>query len=113
MGRRGPKVKFSRTRDAAALFMALRDVLGYRRAIADVSALLGVPERNIEREIDPKTTLLSPTFAESNALCAIAANIPLIRANLRSRAVDNFDDWPEPFKGAIRQLLPGTPAAHF
>ena len=51
MARRGPKVKFSRTRDAAALFEALRGPLGYRRAMRVAAELLGVPERNIEREI--------------------------------------------------------------
>ena len=101
MGKRGPKVKFSRTRDAAALFMALRGALGYRRALGDVSALLGVPERNIEREIDPETTFLAPAFAEANALCAIAANVDMIRANLRTGAVERTDDWPAPFKRAI------------
>lgn len=108
MAARGPKVKFSRTRDAAALFMALRDELGYRRAMRDVSALLGVPARNIERELDPEATQLSPTFAETNALCAIAANLNMIRSNLRGRAVGRVDDWPEPFKRAVSQLLPGT-----
>ncbi len=108
MATRGPKVKFSKTRDAAALFMALRDGIGYRRAMGDVSALLGVPARNIEREIDPDTSFLSPAFAETNALCAIAANRSLIRLNLRSRCVDRVDDWPEPFKRAVLELLPGN-----
>ena len=74
----------------------------------DVSALLGVPARNIEREIDPATTFLSPSFSEVNALCSIAANVNLIRANLRGQAVDRLDDWPEPFKRAVVQLLPGA-----
>ncbi len=107
MAKRGPKVKFTRTRDAAALFMALRFDLGYRRAIRDASTLLAVPERNIERECDPKTTHLSPEFATTNALCAIAANVPMIRANMREGGIDGVDDWPEPFRAAIKQLLPG------
>lgn len=108
MAQRGPKVKHSRTRDAAALFMALRDALGYRRAMRDVSALLGVHSRNIEYEICPETTFLSPTSVGNLALFAIAKNRNLIRANLQTCAVDRTDDWPEPFKRAIAQLLPGA-----
>ncbi len=109
--KRGPKVKFSRTRDAAALFLALRGAVGYRRAIADVSALLGVPARNIERELLPETTML-PTApgveAETLALCAIVANKDLIRAKLQDRVVDGVSGWPEPFRSAVEQLIPGT-----
>ncbi len=108
MATRGPKVKFSRTRDAAAMFLATRGPLGYRRAMRDASALFGVPERNIERQLDPATTLLSAEFAPPLALCAIAANKNLIRANLRGDVSIDLDGWPEPLRAAITQLLPGT-----
>jgi hypothetical protein len=125
MSKRGPKAKFGRTEDAAALFVVLRDGgLGYRRALREVSALLGVPERNIERAADPgqpegkpgakphpQTTRLP--LGDSGqlvnlALCAIAANEGLIRANLRERAVDGVANWPDPLKSAVEKLIPGT-----
>lgn len=108
MAKRGPKVKFSRTRDAAAIFAAVRAEMGYRRALRDVSALLSVPERNIERELDPATTFLSGECTEPLALCGIAANSRLIRVNLINKAIDGIDGWPEPYRKALAQLVPGA-----
>lgn len=137
MARRGPKVKFSKARDATALFLALRARgLTYRRAISDVSKFFGVSERNIERELGPDTLLvllpsrtalreMDPAAAkdaeslrsqvEAAGLCAIAANKNLVRANVRKlvrfdiagNAMNGFTHWPEPYRAAMTAINTG------
>jgi len=103
MTRRGPKLKFSKSRDAAALFLALRPTLGYRPAMRAASVLLCVPERNIEREIDPETTFLDLQSPELMGICAIAKNKGLIKANMH--AIKGVADWPERLRDAVTNLF--------
>lgn len=106
MARAGRKVGFGRTRDAAALFYALRDAVGYRQAMRDVEALLAVPPRNIERELQ-RDIVVSPSFSEINALAALSANAAFIRAQLQGGADIRWAKWPERLKLAVQAIRSG------